>query len=187
MIRSFLTITLALSLVACASKPQTRSMVDPGADLTAFKTFNFVQYDQSPDKPYETLELTYLRNATQRQMEMRGFTLSDNPDLVVNFSLDSKEKVRTRSVPTTGYGIGYDPFYDVYYDDWYTTHQTRVDQYTEGHLDIDLIDAAQRKLVWQGSTQGRITQKDLENAQATLEQAVADIFTEFPVTAQGRE
>ena len=180
MIRKFAILIAILGLSACASEPKTTSMVDPGTDLNAYRTFNFVQYDQEPDKGYETLELSYLRKATQRQLEGRGYTLSDNPDFVVNFSLDTQEKVRTRTVPSTGYGVGYDPYYDVYYDDWYTTHQTRVDQYTEGYLDIDLIDVAQRKLVWQGSTKGRITQKDLENAQATLEQAVADVFTQFP-------
>ena len=93
-------------------------------------------------------------------MEARGFTKSDDPDL----------------------GIGYDPYYDVYYDGWGTSHETRIDQYTEGKLDIDLNDVKQRKLVWQGTTKGRLTKKDYANAQKTLDEAVVEIFTQFPIT-----
>ena len=40
-------------------------------------------------------------------------------------------------------------------------------------------------MVWQGSTKGRLTQKMLENAEATLDEAVVEIFTVFPVAAPG--
>ena len=64
-------------------------------------------------------------------MEARGFTKSDDPDLAINFSFDEEDKIRTRQVPTTSRGIGYDPYYDVYYDGWGTSHETRIDQDTE--------------------------------------------------------
>ena len=184
MLRSFAMLAACgpmMLLIGCASSPNTTSMSDPTVDLRSYETFNFVQYDQNPDQSYETLELTYLRRAARQQMERRGFTLSDQPDVVINFSIDTQEKIQSRSVPRTGYGIGYDPFYDVYYDDWYMSHETRIDQYTEGHLDIDLIDVAQRKLIWQGSTSGRLSKKDFENVQGTLTQAVNEVFTEFPI------
>jgi hypothetical protein len=176
----FLTLLPALFLAACASSPQNTSMMAPGVNLADYSTFNFVQYDQGPDRPYESLELTYLRQATQRQMERRGFTLSDNPELVINFAMDTQEKLQTRTIPRTGYGMGYDPFYDVYVDDWTMTHETRIDQFTEGRLDIDLIDVAERRLIWQGSTKGRLTKKDMQDVQGTLTEAVAEVFLEFP-------
>ena len=176
-----MTLLLVVFLAGCAAAPQSTSMSAPGVDLGAYRTFNFVQYDQTPDQPYETLELTYLRDATRQQMERRGLTLSNDPELVINFSIDTEEKLRTRTVPRTGYGIGYTPFYDVYVDDWYVSHETRIDQFTEGRLDIDLIDVAQRRLVWQGSTKGRLSKKDLNDVQATLTEAVAEVFAEYPV------
>ena len=45
---------------------------------------------------------------------------------------------------------------------------------------VDLIDVAERRLVWQGSTRGRLTRKDMQNVQALLEEAVAEVFAEFP-------
>jgi hypothetical protein len=177
----FLILLPTLFLAACSSSPQNTSMTAPGVNLANYQTFNFVQYDQSPDQPYESLELTYLRQATQRQMERRGFTLSDEPQLAINFSIDTQEKLQTRTIPRTGYGMGYDPFYDVYVDDWYMTHETRIDQFTEGRLDIDLIDVAARRLIWQGSTKGRLSKKDMQDVQGTLTEAVAEVFLDFPV------
>jgi len=185
MTRIFLALGSALTLAACASSPNTTTMSDPAVNLRDFEKFNFVLWDQSPDAAYETLEVGYLKAAVRREMEARGFTYSDDPDLLVNFSVDTQEKLRTRNVPRTTWGIGYDPFYDVYYEDWGMTHETRIEQYTEGWLDIDLIDAVERKLVWQGTTRGRLTKKDYENVQQTLEQAVTEIFQQFPVGGPG--
>ena len=77
--------------------------------------------------------------------------------------------------------MGYDPYYDVYYDGWAASHTTRIDQYTEGKLNIDVIDPRERKLIWQGSISGRLTKKDYENAQAVLDESVVEIFKKFPV------
>lgn len=93
-----------------------------------------------------------------------------------NATVRFEEKIRTRTIPTGGYGIGYDPFYDVYYDNWGMNHTTQIDQYTEGKLNIDAIDVQSKKLVWQGSTKGRLTTKLMKNYEATLDTAVREIF-----------
>ena len=93
--------------------------------------------------------------------------------------------MRSRSVPSAGYGVGYDPYYDAYYDDWGMNHQTQISQYTEGKLEIDLIDREARRMIWQGSTKGTLTEKDYQNAQVTLNDAVTEIFKQFPVPAPG--
>ena len=35
-------------------------------------------------------------------------------------------------------------------------------------------------MIWQGRTKGRLTQKDMQNYKATLDEAVTDIFEQFP-------
>ena len=178
-------IATGLVLAACSSTPATVSNVDPGVDFSQYKTYAFVEDLSTNSEQFQSLETTYLKTSVTREMEARGFTKSDTPQLAINFSLNTEEKVRTRSVPSTSYGVGYDPYYDVYYEGWDTTHTTRIDQYTEGKLNIDAIDVSSRKLVWQGSTKGRLTKKDLENAQAVLDQAVVEVFQKFPVASPG--
>ena len=117
-------------------------------------------------------------------MQARGFDeVSEDPQLLINFSIETQEKVRSRQVPTGDYGIGYDPFHDVYYDGWGVNHTTQIDQFTEGKLNVDAIDVESRTLVWQGYTKGRITRKEEMNWRTTLNEAVADIFTRFPAPA----
>ena len=178
--RALLILLTGWLLVACSSTPNTVSTADPSVDFTRFKTYAFVADLATDKEQYQSLETTYLKRSVAREMEQRGFRPSSEPDVAVNFSVETQEKTRTRSVPSSSYGVGYDPYHDVYYDGWATTHTTRIDQYTEGKLNIDLIDVASRKLVWQGSTKGRITKKDEQNWAGTLDAAVIEIFGGFP-------
>jgi len=45
-----------------------------------------------------------------------------------------------------------------------------------------MIEVEGRRVVWQGSTKGRLTDKALQNYQVTLDEAVTEIFAEFPLT-----
>jgi hypothetical protein len=170
-----------LIVVGCSSSSNVVSSAAPEVDFSQLKTFDFVRVADTDGQEYQSLVTTYLRNAVTRELTARGMTQNAQPDVMVNFSIETQEKVRSRSVPTGGYGVGYDPFYDAYYDGWGATHQTMIDQYTEGRLNIDLIDPAVRKMIWQGSTSGRLTKQDYENAEATLNGAVAEIFAAYPV------
>lgn len=169
-------------LLAGCSSPVV-SNADPSVDFSAYQTYAFLS-DVADDKSqYESIERAYLKNAVGREMNQRGFQKNNaDPDVVINFAVQTQEKLQSRSVPTSGYGFGYDPFDDVYGPAWGTTYTTRVDQYTEGKLVIDLIDVDDRRVVWQGSTKGRLTDKALQNYQATLDAAVTEIFDQFPST-----
>ena len=179
---SLTTILIALLLSACASEPATVSSQDSSVDFSRFKTYAFLA-DMAEDKAaFQSLETTYLKESVSRELSARGLQqVAEDPALLINFSIETEEKVRSRQVPSGGFGIAYDPFYDVYYDDWGVNHTTQIDQYTEGKLNIDAIDVASRKLVWQGSTKGRITRKVEKNWQATLDEAVKEIFLKFPI------
>jgi hypothetical protein len=175
-----------LILGACSSTPDTVSSKDPTVDFSQYKTYAFVA-DLATDKAqYQSLESTFLKTAVAQEMNRRGFTQVDtNPELAVNFAIDMQDKIRTRQVPTGGYGMGYDPYYDVYHDSWGASHSTQIDQYTEGMLDIDLIDVQGKKLIWQGTTKGRITKKVEENFEQALQEAVTEIFLQFPIQIAG--
>lgn len=178
--KALLTLLAACVLTACSSTPNTVSNADPTVDFSRYKTYAFVADLATDKQAYQSLETTHLKRSVKREMEQRGYTPSDTPDVAINFSVETAEKMRTRSVPSSSYGVGYDPYYDVYHDGWATTHSTRIDQYTEGKLNIDLIDVSSRKLVWQGSTKGRITKKDEKDWAGTLDGAVVEIFGTFP-------
>jgi hypothetical protein len=99
--------------------------------------------------------------------------------VVVNFFLNTKEKVTSRTVPSMG---GYYGYRDPFYDPWPGyAYETRIDQYTEGTLNVDIADVARQKLVWEGAVVGRITEQFVRNLESGLDEAVSDIFSQYPV------
>ena len=168
----------ALALAACSSSPTTVNY-DTTVDFSGYKTYAFMADLATNKEAYESLESSFLKEAVARELAKSGLQqVSSDPDLLINFAIETQEKVRSRSVPTGGYGIGYDPYYDVYGSGWGMGYTTQIDQYTEGKLVIDAIDVDMKKIVWQGATKGRLTSKAQANYQETLSAAVTEIFTQ---------
>lgn len=171
----------AFLLASCASTPNTIANVDPEADFSRYGTFGFFDPLATDEAGYESIVSSFLKVAMSQEMAKRGFTYSDTPDLKINFYINTQEKIRSRSVPTMGgYYAFRDPFY---YDPWpaYPAYETQIDQYTEGTLNIDVVDVGARKLVWEGVVKGRVTDKDIEELEQTIDEAVAAIMASFPV------
>ena len=61
----------------------------------------------------------------------------------------------------------------------------RVTQYTEGTLNIDVVDAATKTLVWEGSIAGKLTDNDVRNMEQTVDEAVAAVMDNFPILPGG--
>lgn len=170
----------ATTLLGCASSPKTISNVAPGVDFSQYSTFGFLDQLSTDRENYESMESSFLKVAVAQELDARGLTYSDSPELLVNFYIHTKDKIRSRSVPAMG---GYYGFRDPFYDPWggYVGYETRIDQFTEGTLNIDIVDAASRQLIWEGSVSGRVTDRDLKNLEKTIDEAVRDIMADFPV------
>ena len=171
------TIALVFMLIGgCGASPTTVNY-DSTVDFSKYKTYAFMADLATDKQSYQSLESTYLKESVARELNQLGLKRVDsNPDLLINFAIETQEKIRSRSVPNAGYGIGYDPYYDVYGPGWGAGHTTEIDQYTEGKLVIDAIDVKMKKIVWQGATHGRLTTSAMKNFKATLDKAVQEIF-----------
>jgi len=180
---TLLTTTAVLVLFSgCASTPNTFSNADPSADFSKYRTYGFLGKLSTDTEKYESLVSNFLKVAMAQQMDRRGLGFDeDNPDLRVNFFINTKDKIRSRSVPTMGAYYGFrDPFYDPWYG--YGGFETQIDQYTEGTLNIDIIDAHTDKLVWEGAVTGRVTDEAVRNLERTIDAAVAVVMENFPIT-----
>jgi hypothetical protein len=176
-----LVLLLLVSAAETALPADALASADPFANFSRFKTFNFVEEPATDGRDYRSLETTYLRTAVTYELTDRGLILGDQPDIVVNFSIETRETLSSRTTPGVRYAPGRVPYSGVYGAGWGMTHQTRIDQYTEGRLNIDLIDPAARLLIWQGSTQKVLTERDYQNTKKTLTRAVMEIFSGFPI------
>lgn len=172
-------------LAGCASTPDTYSNSAPGVNFSTIKTYGFLSEISTDKANYQSLETNFLKVAVAQQMDKRGLRYDPaNPDVLMNFYIHAQDKIKTRQVPTMN--TGYYGYRGGYYDDFGyggTTYETRIDQYTEGTLTIDMVDTKQRKLIWEGTVSGRITKKDVQNLEKLVDDAVNDVFIKFPISA----
>ena len=177
-------LVLAAGAVGCASD-NIRSDYDPTADFGQYSTFNFFE-DAGPENTnYQSFFSKYMVAAITREMQARGYTLSEDPDLLVNFNAILREKTDVRTTPAPMYG-GYYGYRGGFYDPWMGygyAQETHVSQYTEGTFNIDLVDARKKKLVWEAVGTGRVSQKALEELEQRVNEGVAKYFAKFPFTA----
>ena len=171
----------ALAIVltlGCSAGPKVRSDYDRSADFGSYHTFNFVTTPGTEKVGYSTLVTQHIETAVTEQMQSRGYQRSDTPDLLVNFSGRLQEKQEVQSAPGPAY-YGYRTYgaWAGYGGSVYTVN------YTEGTLNIDVIDARRMQMVWEGVGIGEVSQKDLENQQAAIRKAVADVFSRYPFRA----
>ncbi len=176
-------VSVFVSGCASSSGPEIYSSVAPGADFRSIETYGFLSDVATNAQGYESLETNFLKVAVAQQLEQRGLRYDpENPDVLMNFYIHTADKIKTRQTPTmnTGY-YGYRGGYYSGFGYGGTAYETRIDQYTEGTLTIDMIDPEARKVLWEGTASGRITKKAVENMEASIDGAVADIFYRFPV------
>lgn len=182
-----------LILGGCASAPEVRSAFDRSADFTQYKTFAFVSPLGTDRGGYQSIVSQELKADTQREMEARGMRLDTRaPQLLINFNAELNDKVRvsTRPAPTFGMGMGMGGYYGYragIYSAWpMYADQTVVTQYKEGTLNIDVVDAARKQLVWEGVVTGSVTEKDLDNLPAAINTAVLAAFAKYPIPAPAK-
>ena len=183
----FLVVLSVCAVAGCASGPDIRSDYDSTASFGNYNTYNFVD-GAGPDRgDYESLFTKYVTEAVTLEMEKRGYTKSDNPDLLVNFGAQFSDKldVRTTSAPMAGGYYGYRRgAYN--YGAWggygYAT-ETHVSEYTEGTFNIDIIDNKRRQLVWEAVGVGRISDKKMDNLEESIRTGVPNYFSNYPFVA----
>ncbi len=172
---------LLLALVAgCASGPRILVNQDPQSDLAGFRSYGYVAPLDTDQARYSSLLSLFLRNATDRELQARGYVYSANqPDLLVNFHVSTTEKIQSNTVPAAPYYGGYYGYRYPYYGVW-NGYETYITQYTEGTLNIDVVDAARKQLVWEGTAIGRVRASDQERLEAQVNTVVAQVLARFP-------
>jgi len=170
-----------LLVTGCASGPTIRSNMDTSVDFNRFRTFGFFDPLATDREGYQSLISQQLVSSAERELVARGLTRTDtNPDLLINFSADLDQRLRiTQSPATTTSSLN--RHRRGFYSTWPGYQRTEIRQYTQGTLGIDVVDPARRQLIWEGFAIGRVTQSTTDNIGPVLNDAVVDIFRDFPL------
>jgi hypothetical protein len=176
-------------LSACSTGPTIRSDYDHNVNFAQYRSFGFMSPLGTDHGGYTSLFTERLKTATRGQMEMRGYVYSEQaPDLLVNFSAKLQNKTQVVAAPPVmpmGPYYGYYGYRTGFYGGWpgYYGFGEDVYQYTEGTLNIDLIDARKRQLVWEGISTGVIDDIATASSAKSIDANVAEIFQRFPFRA----
>jgi len=174
----------AIALAGCASGPDIQADYDKAADFGKYRTYGFVANAGTDSGDYRALATQMLQNAASRQMEQRGYTRAENPDLVINFKGKLEEKTDIESVPAPHYGPGwgYGGWYGAPYGGWGGTEVT-TRRYNVGTLVMDVVDRDKRQVVFQGGISDVVTKEMQQNREATISKAVEQLFSKYPFVA----
>ncbi len=175
--RKLLITTVAfLLLLGCASSgPRIATNVDPSVNFSAFKTYNLMQPLGTDRSGVRTPLSNMLANSMGRELEARGIRRSDNPDILINFFVNTEQRLDVRQVPTAGSFHGYRRNR---YRTW-GSYRTQVREYTQGTLAVDVVDPARNMLVWEGVAQGRLRRSDREITQERVDEVVGHLMVQF--------
>ena len=171
-------------LTACAPTPTVRANTDPSVDLATYRSYAFASDPGTDRAGYSTPITSYFKQAIRREMDSRGYRYveSGDADLLVNFNANAHERVEVRSTPAPAYG-GYYGYRTGLYGVghvYVAAPDVQTVRYKVGTANIDIVDWRQKQLVWEGVIEGRLTDKMMENPQAAIDAAVAEMYTKFP-------
>lgn len=183
-----LALLLLVALVAgCATGPRITTDTDPSADFSRYSTFAFFEPLAVEDKGYATPASKRMKSAARREMEARGYVYDEaRPDLLVNINAYINERQDVINTPQLQQRLYYSYRHRGYVSSAYWVNRTDVYNYTEGTLNVDLVDAREKQLVWEGVAVGRMANTRPSERDARVNQAIGEIFAQYPYRAGAR-
>lgn len=165
----------------CASTraPDTRVDYDKSVDFSVYRTYGFPEETGTDRGGYSTLVTSYFKSAVSSAMEARGYQYSEkHPDLLVNFFMNTRERTEIRPRMSSGYGY-YGYRYGLY-NAWPMYEDDRTVTYKIGTINVDIVDAEKKQLVWEGISEGRVSKEAMENPKVTINGVVTELMRQYP-------
>ena len=172
---------LILFLGSCTSV-RVLSDYDKNANFSTYKSYAF--YKTGIDKAQiSDLDKKRILRAIETEMSTRGFSKSESPDILVSIFTKESEQVDVYNNywGGGGFGWGWNPYFYGGFGPGWGWGGSNVSTRTQGSLYIDLIDAKNKELVWQGKGVGTLgNTKNMEKKEARIREFVAEILMQYP-------
>lgn len=190
---SVVAVLSAVSLLAgCAPvQPMLRIDQDQRADFAAYRTYGYVDPAGTDVSGYSTLVTQHFKDAIDAEMSARGFRkVAGDPDLLVNFNAFTVEKADIHSTPGPFMepGLGYYGYRRGAYlglGSAFYGPDIHTVRYHVGTANIEIIDARQKRALWEGVAEGRLSRDAMKHPQQAIGDAVRQLFTRFPGRVAG--
>ena len=168
---------VALVLVLGCSSLRVSVDYDPTEDFSTYRTYTWFPREQRETGDYRVdnpLLDARIRSAVDQVLAGKGYrkVQDRSPDFFVLYYLSVEDKL---DIYTVNRG---------YYDYWgygVSLPETRVRQYEEGTLVIDVANAKVKELTWRGVGKSRLRRNPTpKQTTQEVEQAVSEILKSFP-------
>jgi hypothetical protein len=179
------TAAFAVTLAACSGLT-VNSDFDPAANFGAFQTFEWLPDSESDAAglAQDPLVDRRIRAAIDTDLQSKGFRrLDDGADFAVGYQLSTREDVSYTTMhsgwSTHGYGWGYwGPRTGV----GISSSTTRRNVTTVGQLLIGIFDEESREMVWRGSGEKSLSNRQMspQEMQEEINDIVSRIMETFP-------
>ncbi|MCP4408852.1 MAG: DUF4136 domain-containing protein [Gammaproteobacteria bacterium] len=139
-----------------------------------YKTYQFT--DEALNLPVSDLNKNRFLAAIEKQMEVKGFSKSKNPDVLLDIFVKVREEQSATSY--TNFTGGYSRYRYRYAMPRATTH-TSVRTYVTGTVTLNMIDRERNQVVWQATAEKTLDENG-KNREERINKDVAEIFAEYP-------
>ena len=167
---------LLVALSGCASIAVNQDY-NPRTDFGSYHTFRWAPEPQNPtgDARIDNNPLldSRIRSAVERHLTAKGFQKRDgsNADLLVAYQVAISDETDISTL-STYYG---------YRRTGIIVQDTRIREYEQGTLILDLVDASRNELVWRGTAQSEIrSDMSPQDREARIDEAVRTILAQYP-------
>ncbi|MDP5157046.1 MAG: DUF4136 domain-containing protein [Flaviramulus sp.] len=184
-----LSILALLIIVTSCSSVRVATDYDQNVAFNEYKTFAF--FKTGIDKAeINDLDKRRILRAIEAELLAKGFTKSENPDLLVSLFTKSQQRVDVYNNAWGmgawgwggwgwgGFGPGFGPGWG-----WGWNNQPSTSVSVEGVLYIDLIDANKKELVWQGMGTGFLS-RNMDKKEQRIKEFVTKIMEKYPPESQ---
>lgn len=182
---------LLIGLGACSSGGNIESTYDYNReiDFRSYQTYAFISehpmaVSQAQGAVSPMLE-GRIMESIRITMNGKGYNEVKDPEsasMAIGFTVGSRDQIKVDTYPSsfnTGYSrsrYGYG-----YYGGYSSGTETRVRQYTEGQLAVDVYDVASHNPAFHGVASKKITDSDRENQQEVLNAIAGEALSGFPL------
>ncbi len=184
----FLLVITLLYVSGCASNVSID--YNENISFANYKTYQLIKPDNAKNLSNKNPEVDNslvrerIESALHDQLQARGYELSDEADFFVTYFLQVKQEIETRN---SGVSVGY--------GSWgrrggigmrYGFPEYNISTYDRGTLTIDILEPADKTLVWRGSTSRRLNRAGTtpESNNKIVQEVVHEILSEFPPGVQ---
>jgi hypothetical protein len=159
-----------LAVVAATFAQQVKTDFDHQANFTKYKTYSWQEI-----KPTNSLWDARIKSAVDAQLAAKGWTQVDSGGDVAIVAIKTTQTQRTLQTFYDGMGGGWRWRGFGGMGEATTTEQ----DYKEGTLVVDMYDASTKQLIWRGSAEDTLSDKEAKN-EKNLDKGVAKMFKGFP-------